>query len=482
MEKKIIKIIIVGAGASGFAAASKLISNGFENVTILEAENRIGGRVHTIDFGANVLDMGAQWCHGESGNVVYEMAKDKNLLSSNVPTYKTFNFVRSNGEEIPAEISERLTKLAMGILDRNDREREKRAYHGSLGNYFAQRFYEAFRTPEYSDIDSILQHEAFDWFHRMRTSWIACDLWYDVSCGNYLEYCECPGNMMLNWKEKGYRTVFDLLQNKIPSGGSDSIDVESKVLLNKEVSKITYDQTTTEADRIKIKCSDGSEHSCDHLICTVSLGVLKKNYRKMFEPSLPDYKVDSIEGIGFGTVDKIYVEFTKPFWNEEWEGVSFLWKPEEMAAIREDPINGEWMSSIIGFYPVSFQPNILCGWITGQAARKMEQVNDNDLKTGVNHVLKLFLKEWNGAEVKNTIGSKWSSNPHFNGSFSYYSLRSDTDDASTSNLATPIYDANKKPIIQFGGEATNTHFYSTVHGAVGSGWREAQRLIDSYCK
>lgn len=58
MEKK---IIIIGAGAAGFAAASKLISNGFKNVTILEAENRIGGRVHTIPYGKNVLDMGAQW-------------------------------------------------------------------------------------------------------------------------------------------------------------------------------------------------------------------------------------------------------------------------------------------------------------------------------------------------------------------------------------------------------------------------------------
>lgn len=55
------KIIIIGSGAAGFAAASKLISNGFENVVILEAENRLGGRVHTIPYGENVLDMGAQW-------------------------------------------------------------------------------------------------------------------------------------------------------------------------------------------------------------------------------------------------------------------------------------------------------------------------------------------------------------------------------------------------------------------------------------
>lgn len=55
------KIIIIGAGASGIAAAAKLISHGFQNVLLLEADNRIGGRIHTIPFGANVLDIGAQW-------------------------------------------------------------------------------------------------------------------------------------------------------------------------------------------------------------------------------------------------------------------------------------------------------------------------------------------------------------------------------------------------------------------------------------
>ena len=32
-------------------------------------------------------------------------------------------------------------------------------------------------------------------------------------------------------------------------------------------------------------------------------------------------------------------------------------------------------------------------------------------------------------------------------------------------------------VLCFAGEATNTHYYSTVHGAVESGWREAERLI-----
>lgn len=55
------RIIVIGAGASGIAAATELVSNGFKNVTILEAGNRIGGRINTIPFGANVVDLGAQW-------------------------------------------------------------------------------------------------------------------------------------------------------------------------------------------------------------------------------------------------------------------------------------------------------------------------------------------------------------------------------------------------------------------------------------
>lgn len=44
------KILIIGAGAAGIAAASRLAENGFQNLLILEAEDRIGGRVNTVEF------------------------------------------------------------------------------------------------------------------------------------------------------------------------------------------------------------------------------------------------------------------------------------------------------------------------------------------------------------------------------------------------------------------------------------------------
>lgn len=76
--------------------------------------------------------------------------------------------------------------------------------------------------------------------------------------------------------------------------------------------------------------------------------------------------------------------------------------------------------------------------------------------------------------------STWYSNPHFRGSYTYYALKADAMGATTAQLSKPINDANGYPLLQFGGEASNQHYYSTVHGAVGSGWREANRLIDLY--
>lgn len=64
-EKKTIvmneSVLIIGAGASGCAAAIELIDNRFGDVKILEAENRIGGRIDTRPFAANVVDIGAKW-------------------------------------------------------------------------------------------------------------------------------------------------------------------------------------------------------------------------------------------------------------------------------------------------------------------------------------------------------------------------------------------------------------------------------------
>ena len=66
----------------------------------------------------------------------------------------------------------------------------------------------------------------------------------------------------------------------------------------------------------------------DYVIVTCSLGVLKENAHNMFKPSLPSEKLTSISKLGFGTVDKIYLEFEEVFWEEDCAGIQLAWVPQ----------------------------------------------------------------------------------------------------------------------------------------------------------
>ena len=86
-------------------------------------------------------------------------------------------------------------------------------------------------------------------------------------------------------------------------------------------------------------------------------------------------------------------------------------------------------------------------------------------------------ENWNFVSFRR---SKWYSNPNFRGSYSSYTLQSDALDVSAEKLAEPINTSNGRPLIQFAGEATNANHFGSVHGAIETGWREANRLIQLY--
>lgn len=69
----------------------------------------------------------------------------------------------------------------------------------------------ALATDEYKEIDSELAHEYFNYFHIMANNLDAADSWYETSCNSH-DYEDCEGDRLLNWKDKGFITVFDLLQ------------------------------------------------------------------------------------------------------------------------------------------------------------------------------------------------------------------------------------------------------------------------------
>lgn len=83
-------------------------------------------------------------------------------------------------------------------------------------------------------------------------------------------------------------------------------------------------------------CTDDTEYLTDFVIFTASLGVLKARHETLFTPQLPADKINAIEKIAFGTLEKVFLEFEEPFWptnSTEWVQYSILWTQEDIIAV-----------------------------------------------------------------------------------------------------------------------------------------------------
>lgn len=271
--------------------------------------------------------------------------------------------------------------------------------------------------------------------------------------------------------------------------------------MNKKVNEIRW---SNDDKTVSVECEDGSRFQADHVICTVSLGVLQAHHETLFSPKLPLSKRNAIEGFKLGTVNKIYIEFEQAFWPENWAGFVCLWCDNDLEQIRSST-DETFIEGISNFSTVQYHRNLLCGWLSGPLSREMETQSEQTVKQAVTKWIRRFLRNQIVPEpiaikrlvyrlkylnviislkIKKKhlfiISSNWNSEPNILGSYSYKSVRGDELGSSRSDLAAPLLNTADQPIVQFAGEATELHAFATVHGAVQTGWREANRLIDLY--
>uniref|UniRef100_A0ACD6AM42 Uncharacterized protein n=1 Tax=Avena sativa TaxID=4498 RepID=A0ACD6AM42_AVESA len=92
------KVIIVGAGMSGISAGKRLSEAGITDFIILEATDRIGGRIQNTEFTGVNVEMGANWVEGVNGdemNPIWNMANGTGGL--NLRTFRSdFDHLASN--------------------------------------------------------------------------------------------------------------------------------------------------------------------------------------------------------------------------------------------------------------------------------------------------------------------------------------------------------------------------------------------------
>lgn len=109
------------------------------------------------------------------------------------------------------------------------------------------------------------------------------------------------------------------------------MNIESRIEFNKVVTNVQWS-----LQRPLVTCSDGSQYAADAVIFTPSLGVLKARHTSLFTPGLPARTVQAIQHLGWGTLEKFFLEFDAPFWpvnTPDWAQYSILWTPEDRVLV-----------------------------------------------------------------------------------------------------------------------------------------------------
>ncbi|VDN13107.1 unnamed protein product, partial [Dibothriocephalus latus] len=105
-----VDVLIIGAGIAGLTAAMRLKQANIDNILVLEARDRIGGRVATTVFRGVELSIGPMYVHGEANNPVARLVKQLKL-PVHPPDYSTFGAkscvarLASSGEDVALQLT-----------------------------------------------------------------------------------------------------------------------------------------------------------------------------------------------------------------------------------------------------------------------------------------------------------------------------------------------------------------------------------------
>lgn len=116
---------------------------------------------------------------------------------------------------------------------------------------------------------------------------------------------------------------------------TDSLEINNSntpVVKRKHSLKKHRDKGENSTASVEVICENGVRFFADHVICTIPLGVLKESATTLFSPPLPQYKMEAIDRLLFGTVNKIFLFYDRPFLNPDVSEVMLLWNSDSSKA------------------------------------------------------------------------------------------------------------------------------------------------------
>ena len=417
-------VLVIGAGMAGLSAAYHLKQAGIQ-ATVLEARDRIGGRVWTDrDFADIPVEFGAELIHGKTAEVntwewvrrlglnVWHWNKlDDSMIRTESGDWLTMGDARAQSPEL-----DQTRSWELGDAPAPRADEDLGSYLRRIGFSEAQLRYvqRSFANAE-GDAMRYLNAKAH------------AQLFHDESKeSDYSDY------RILD----GYDAYYTLL-----AAGLD-------IRLNCPVSHIDW------SDGIILTCATGEALRADSAIITLPLGVLQAG-AVCFDPPLPATKMDALEGLQMGPVMKLVYLFEQPILGPK------------IGAIYARGNPPMWWSPSLGR---GGGATVWTAFLTGDYAREMLPLGEAEALERGMQTLRDEISQPDLRYIK-ARWVNWIEDPYACGGYSVC-LPGNYD--ARERLAQPT------PPLYWAGEASAPHHMTaTVHGAYFTGQRAAQEIISS---
>ncbi len=412
------KVIVIGAGIAGLAAAKTLKQANYE-VTVIESQEKVGGRLRRDRSLGVPFDEGASWIHGPKHNPITNLAY--NAGASNYLTDdESLIIYDQNGKPYEDKYAEKEYKNYENAL-------EKVQSSGSINKSFQEVF------------NSLYPDKANDplWLY-MLSAYLEFDTGSDIS---ELSSHQIDDDEVFKGKDVIITNGYDTVANYLAKG--------LRIQLNEKATAIKY------ASGIRVETAMAN-YDADYVIVTVPLGVLKAGHIN-FDPVLPTHKQNAINQIKMSAVNKFLLVFNTCFWDKDIQYIGYT--PSVKGKFNYFVNVNKFLSG-----------NALMTFAFGNYGKLTETLSDTEIIQEIMGHLKVIYGNSTPNPV-HLLRTKWSSNPHTLGSYSFATAGSDT-----SAFDVLAQDIDKR--VFFAGEHTSKAYRGTVHGAYLSGIREATKIIN----
>ncbi|XP_064839006.1 lysine-specific histone demethylase 2 [Oncorhynchus masou masou] len=435
-------VIVIGAGASGLAAARQLQNFGMQ-VVMLEASERIGGRVwDDTSLGGVTVGRGAQIVNGCVNNPIALMSEQ---LSINMHKLgERCDLFQEGGSATDPAIDKRMDFHFNAILDVVSEWRKDKSQNQDTP--LGEKIQEVYKTfLQESGVQFSQLEEKVLQFHLSNLEYACGSTLDQVSARSWDHnefFAQFSGDHTL--LTEGYSSVL----NKLAEG----LDIRIK----SPVQAIDYS-----GDIVKVTSSNGTQWTAQKVLVTIPLTLLQKNIIQ-FNPPLPERKLKAIHSLGAGLIEKVALQFPFRFWDGKIQGADYF---------GHIPPSPDKRGMFGVFYDMDPQGkrSVLMSVISGEAVPSIRDMEDKDVTDQCMKVLRELFKEQEVPDPVNYFVTRWSRDMWSQMSYSFVKTGG-------SGEAYDIIAEDVQGKVFFAGEATNRHFPQTVTGAYLSGVREASKI------